>query len=204
MKKTILTAAIAIATVFGLSYSSYAATTTGITEVSTMLTDVKNFSEIEVHGNVQVYLTTGNEDQVKVYNNYYADDALVQEENGVLRVTSYTADKLVVWVTVSDLSKLSVFDNAEVKTFGQFSALDLVVNVNDHAKVQLDMDANTALIALHDCAKADISGSIETARLVRTRSSYLNKTNLTASSLTEIIKPGRHMPRPRPMEFASL
>src|ERR1700733_449228 len=72
MKKTILTAAIALITVFGISRSTYAATT-GNQEVSTMLTNVSSISEIEVHGNVQLYLTTGNTDQVKVYNDYYAE-----------------------------------------------------------------------------------------------------------------------------------
>ena len=45
MKTTILTIAIALITAFGISRSSYAATT-GKQEVSTMLTNVNNISEI--------------------------------------------------------------------------------------------------------------------------------------------------------------
>src|ERR1700761_6764639 len=110
MKTTILTIAIALITVFGISSSTFAATKTG-QQVTTMLPGISNVSEIEVHGNVQLYVTTGGADQVKVYNDYYAEDALVQEQNGVLHIASYTHEKLVVWVTVSDLSKLTAYDN---------------------------------------------------------------------------------------------
>jgi hypothetical protein len=173
MKKMILTAAIALTTVFGIATSTYAATGSN-TGVSTMLTDVNNISEIEVHGNVQVYLTTGNEDKVKVYDNYYAENALVQEQNGVLRITSYTTDKLVVWVTVNNLSKLSVYDDARVKSFGKFSTLNLDVDLHDHALAQLDMDIINASFKVQDHAKADLSGFVENGRLVSAPTASLN------------------------------
>lgn len=203
MKKTILTAAIAISALLGITGAASAAIVSQ-TEVSTMVPNVSRISQLEVHGNVKVYLTTGNEDRVKVYDNYYANDALVQEQNGVLRITSYNADQLVVWVTVSDLSKLSVFDNAEVATFNKFSTIDLVVNIHDKASAQLDMDASDAVIALHDCAKADVSGTIENATLFHARSASLNTTNLEAANLKDMVKPGRRMMHPHPVEFASL
>ena len=202
MKKTILTAAIALITVFGISRSTYAATT-GNQEVSTMLTNVSSISEIEVHGNVQLYLTTGNTDQVKVYNDYYAEDALVQEQNGVLRITSYNTEKLVVWVTVTDLSKLSAYDNAEIKSFGKFSAIDINLALYNYASAKLDMDASTATISLNDRAKADLNGSVSEGKLQYTRSSYLNTTNFAAASLTKTVIPsGKECNRP--VELASL
>ena len=154
MKTTILTIAIAIITVFGISSSSFAATTGNNSQVTTMLPGISNVSEIEVHGNVQLYVTTGTTDQVKVYNDYYAEDALVQEQHGVLRVTSYDAEKLVVWVTVTDLSKLTAYDNAEVSSFGKFSTIDLDVKLYNNASAQLDMDAFTATISLNDHAQS--------------------------------------------------
>src|ERR1022692_985819 len=107
MKTTILTTALLLATVFGISQSASAATGSK-EEVSTILTNVNKISKIEVHGNVELYLSDGTADKVKVYNSYYAESALVQDENGVLRITSYTAKKLVVWVTASDLRNLVV------------------------------------------------------------------------------------------------
>jgi hypothetical protein len=184
MKKTILTAAIALSAVLGIS-SSASASTGSKTEVSTLLTDVSNISEIEVHGNVQLYLSTGTTDQVKVYNNYYAESALVQEKNGTLRITSYNTEKLVVWVTVNSLAKLSAYDHAEVKSFGKFSAIDLAVTLHDHALAQLDMDAINASVTLTDRARADLSGSAENSKLLYAGSAYLNISNFSAARLTK-------------------
>lgn len=202
MKKTIITTAIALSAVFGIS-SSVSAATGSTTEVSTVLTDVKNISAIEVHGNVQLFLTTGDEDKVKVYNNYYAESALVQETNGTLRITSYNTEKLVVWVTVSNLSKLSAFDNAEVKSFGKFSAIDLAVTLHNHAFAKLDMDAINASVTLTDRSRADLSGSAENGTLQYAGSAYLNVNNFTVSRLTKnlISKP---IACNRPAELASL
>ena len=203
MKTTILTIAIALITVFGITGSSFAATTGTSSQISTMLPNVSNISEIEVHGNVKLYVTTGSTDQVKVYNDYYAEDALVQEQNGVLHITSYETKQLEVWVTVTDLSKLTAYDNAVVKSFGTFSAIDLNVSLYNTASAQLDLDAITATISLNDRAKADLSGTVTEGKLQYTRSSYLNVTNFAVAELTKtmIDHPRRHF---RPVEFASL
>src|ERR1700743_929530 len=118
--KTKFFSAIAIAAVvLGISTSTYASVKDSAAkdaEVSTTLTNVSNISKIEVYGNVEVYLSDGNSDQVKVYNRYYTESALVQNNKGVLRISSYSAQKLVVWITANDLRSLSVYDNATVKS----------------------------------------------------------------------------------------
>jgi phage gp45-like len=202
MKTTILTIAIAILTVFGISQSLSAAT--GSKEEScTLLTDISRINQIEVHGNVELYLSDGTADQVKVYNSYYAENALVQDQNGVLRISSYTAKKLVVWVTVSDLGSLSVYDNAEVKSFGKLSSIDLDVKLYNNASAQLNMDTYAATITLKDCAKADLSGNVNEADMEYNRFSFLNTTNLVASHLVKKVK-FDGVCRKEPIELASL
>jgi hypothetical protein len=183
MKKTILTAIIALTLVTGISTTSIAATRTK-TSVSTLVSEVNSFNQIEVHGNVKVYLTSGETDKVKVYNNYYGEDALVQEKNGVLRVTSYGAEQLEVWVTVADLTRLSAFDRAEIVSFGKFSAIDLALELHDTAKASLDLDAIKTSLFLGDHAKADLNGFAETASVHYNRSAYLNTANFSAAKLT--------------------
>jgi len=202
MKTTILTIAIALSTVFGISQSAKAATGTKA-EVSTVLTDVSKINQIEVHGNVELYLSDGTADQVKVYNSYYAESALVQNENGILRISSYSAQKLIVWVTASELAKLEVYDNSDVKSFGKFSAIELDVKLFDKASAQLDLDAVAANITLYNHAKADLSGTADQASLQADRSSFLNTTNLTASHLVKTVNPNRFHHRDAP-ELASL
>jgi hypothetical protein len=188
MKKTILTAAIALATVFGISRSAYAATFNK-TEAVTTLAGVTTISQIEVRGNVQLYLTSDNQDKITVYNNYYADNAMVQQQNGVLRIASYTSEKLVVWVTVNELSKLSAFDGAQVKSFGKFSALDLAIDMHNNAFAHLDMDAYNTSITLTGHAGVNLTGSAQSSTLKYDRSSFVNLTGFTVESLTQKILP---------------
>lgn len=187
MKKTILTAAIALTAVLGISRSACAATSHQ-PEVSTTLAAISNVSEIEVRGNVQIYLTTASDEKVKVYDNYYAGDALVQEQNGILRITSYNAQKLVIWVTVNDLSKLSVFDEASVTSFGQLSLIGLDVNLYDRAVARLDMDAFDASFTLNDHSAARLSGKVENGSMQYSQSAHISLADLTASKLTKTIK----------------
>ncbi len=202
MKTTILTIAIAFSAVFGISRTASAAISNK-EEVSTLLTDVSNINKIEVHGNVELYLSDGTADQVKVYNSYYAESALVQDENGTLRISSYAAKKLVIWVTANDLRSLSVYDNAEVKSFGKLSAIDLDVKLFNNASAQLDIDTYAASITLSDHAKAGLSGNVDKANLQYDRHSFLNTTNLVALHLVKTVKFNRVCNDDRP-ELASL
>ena len=202
MKTTILTIVIAVSTVFGISQSAKAATVNK-EEVSTILTNVTKISQIEVHGNVELYLSNGTTDQVKVYNSYYAESALVQDDNGTLRITSYSPQKLVVWVTVADLAKLEVYDNAHVRSFGKFSAISLDVKLFNRASAKLDMDAYAANITLYNHSKADLKGNTDEANISYDRSSMLNTANLVAAHLVKTVKLNLGCDR-ESTEFASL
>jgi len=181
MKTSILTLAIAIVTVLGISQSAFAGNKDRFNV--TVLTEISNISKIEVHGNVELYLSDGTTDQVKVYNKYYSENALVQSQNGVLKISSYKAEKLVVWVTVNNLFNLSVYDNADVKSFGKLSALELNVNLYNNASAQLNMDAYAVNVKLNDRAKADLEGTVTEANLHYDYSAFLNISNLTSEHL---------------------
>ena len=171
--------------------------------VSTILTDVTTINQIEVHGNVELYITEGSTDKVKVYNNYYSESALVQDENGVLRVTNYSAQKLVVWVTAADLRNLNVYDNATVKSFGKLSYIDLELKLFDNAMARINVDTYTTSVALNNHSKAEISGAINMANFSHDRFSFLNTSNLLAEHLKEKIII-HHMGFHEQREFASL
>ena len=202
MKTTILTIALTLTTLVGISKTASAVTGSS-TEVSTVLIDVSQINRIEVRGNVQLYLSDGSADQVKVYNSYYAESALVQDENGVLRITSYSAQTLKVWVTANDLRKLEVYDSASVASFGKLSVIDLDVKLYNHASAKLDVDAYAATITLSDRATADLSGSADKAELVYEQSASINTTSFAASHLVKTAKLSRTCSHDAP-ELASL
>lgn len=117
---------------------------------TTVLTEVKKVSKINVSGNVELILVQSADESVKVYNNYYAKNALVQQKDGELRISSFNNEPLTVVVYVANLTSITASNNSSVSTFGKFNTLSLDVILNDQASAKL----NTNTISL----STDISG----------------------------------------------
>ena len=180
MKTTIFTILASTVLAFGSTNSSYASVKKDNKDASTILTNVSHISKIEVHGNVELYVSDGNTDHVKVYNQYYAESALVQSQNGVLRISSYKAEKLVVWVTANDLREIAAYDNAEVKSFGSLSKIDLDVKLYNNATAKLNLEAFHASLFVNDNAKATLTGSVTEYSLRYADSARVGKDNFIA------------------------
>lgn len=187
MKTTILTLAFLTAAIIGTTKTTFAADK-NTDKGATVLTEVSSINAIEIRGNVELYVSNGTTDQVKVYNQYYSDNAMVQDEKGVLRIASYSAQKLTVWVTASQLQKLSVYDNACVKSFGTLSAINLDVALYNNATAQLNLDAFDAAITLNNNAKANLAGDVAGGTIKYEQASLLNTTNLKAAHLVKTEK----------------
>ena len=186
MKTRIFSLIAIAAVVLGVSNTTLAATKDSAannSEVSTVL-KVSKISKIEVRGNVELYVTDGAEDQVKVYNRYYSESALIQNNNGTLRISSFADQKLVVWVKAEQLSSIAAYDNAEVKSFGKISPLEMEVTLHDNAYAKLDVDGYSMNITVNNRAKADLSGSLDQCNLKYDRSAYVNSTNFAAAHMT--------------------
>jgi hypothetical protein len=183
MKTQIITIFTALLLGTGIAERTYADTTKD--ETVTILNNVSAINNIEVYGNVELYLSDGNTDQVKVYNKYYSESALVQSKNGVLRITSYKAEKLVVWVTAADLRSVSAYDNSEVKSFGSLSKIEFNVDLHDNATAKLNLDAFAANVTMTDHSKADLSGNVNRFSLSHNFASDVNANNFTTVYSTE-------------------
>ncbi|MCQ6957960.1 GIN domain-containing protein [Mucilaginibacter aquariorum] len=179
MKTQFLTIATIFTLALGTVTSTYAAVNNNDNnEVSTVLKNVSKINKIELHGNVELFVSDGTADQVKVYNKYYSESALVQSENGVLRISSYTDKKLVVWVTANDLQAIVANDNSQVKSFGTLAKLDIEVTLNNTASADLNLDAYKASINVNDRAKANISGNVNDYSLKQDQSATVNHSTL--------------------------
>lgn len=187
MKTQILSFVTIAAIVLGISNTTLAATKNDSAaknnEVSTVLTNVSKISKIEIHGNVELYVTDGSADQVKVYNRYYAESAMVQNQNGVLRISSYSAKKLVVWVSAYDLRSITAYDNAEVRSFGKLAPIGMDITLYNNAYAKLDMNGYSANIIVNDRAKADLTGNVADCNLKCSKSSSVNSTNFVADNM---------------------
>ena len=189
MKTRIFSLIAIAAVVLGVSNTTLAATKDSAannSEVSTVL-KVSKISKIEVRGNVELYITDGAEDQVKVYNRYYSESALIQNNNGTLRISSFADQKLVVWIKAEQLSSIAAYDNAEVKSFGKISPLEMEVTLHDNAYARLDVDGYSMNITVNNRAKADLSGSVDQCNLRYDRSAFVNSTNFAAAHITRTV-----------------
>lgn len=190
MKTRILTLVTVAAMVLGVGTKGLAAgnkDSANNHEVSTVLNNVSKINKIEVRGNVEVYVSDSEADQVKVYNKYYEESALVQSKNGTLRISSYAGQKLVVWVKAADLREIVAYDNAEVRTFGKLSPMDLKVTLNNNAYAKLDVDGLGMNITVNDRAKADLVGTVNNCTLRYAHSATVNSTEFAAEHMTRIV-----------------
>ena len=176
MKTTIITLFTALVLSTGIANAKTATKNDNVT----VLTEISGINKIEIHGNVELYVSDGAADQVKVYNKYYAESALVQSSNGVLRISSYKAEKLVVWVTAKSLSAITAYDNAEVKSFGSLSNIEFSVELHNNATAKLDLDSFNANITVNDLAKAELSGTANEVSLKYSQIENVNDANLAS------------------------
>lgn len=202
MKKITLSIVAIAALALGSLNVSKAATINN--EVSVTLTNVSSINKIEVHGNVQVYVSDGSADEVKVYNRYYAENALVQSQNGVLRISSYKAEKLVVWVTANDLRSISAYDNAVVTSFGKLAEIGLDVNLYNNALANLNLDTYSTTVNVNDSAKADLSGNVNEFELNSERTATVNQSKLVTDHFTRTVKNDKPAHRNDDQELAEL
>jgi len=184
MKTQIITLFTALVLSTGIAATTYAAPVKNDNNV-TVLTDISAINKIEVRGNVTLYISDGNADQVKVYNKFYAEDAVVKSSKGVLSIASYKAEKLVVWVTAADLRAIDAYDNSEVRSFGQLSKIDFNVELHNTASAKLNIDAYNATVNVYDNAKADLVGKADHFNLQHSVASTVNNGNFKAVSFTE-------------------
>jgi hypothetical protein len=141
--------------------SSIAAKADNIKTTATVLPAIKNIKKITVSGNVELILIQDVSDHVKVYNSYYDSNALVQEKDGVLRISSYNREKLTVVAHVKDLSSIEVQDKSTVKTYGSFYLLDLNIALRDQAKADINANTTSLTTSVSGDAELNLAGSTE-------------------------------------------
>ncbi len=127
----------------------------------TILNEVKNINKIVATGNVEVFVVQAPTESVKVYDSYYSKNALVQQKDGVLRISSFEKEPLSVTVYVRNLTAIEAGDNATVKTFGKVSFLTLDVVLKDKATADINAKTVSLNTSVSDNASLKLSGSTE-------------------------------------------
>jgi len=182
MKTKMLSIALMFVVMSAITKSTYANT---VNTAATVLNDIKSINKIELHGNVELFISDNAAEQVTVYNKYYAENALVQNSKGLLRISSYGAEKLIVWVTSDNLIAVSAYDNAEVRSFGDVSKIEFNIDLHDNATAKLNFNAYSANVTLKDNAKIELGGNVIDFNLNHNAGSAVINADLSAERYTE-------------------
>jgi hypothetical protein len=157
--------------------------------VVTELNDKAIISKIYVKGNVEVFITQGDEQSIKVYDNYYGKNALTQIENdGTLRISSHSDKKLSIWVTVENLKIIEAHDQAVIYSINNFKALDLQVTLSNNAMAHLDIDTYELNTTISDSFKLVLLGRAEVQNVYASNYSNIDVSQFEAVSENLTIK----------------
>lgn len=148
----------------------------------TVLSETKKIDKINVAGNVEVILVQSANESVKVYDNYYSKNALVQQKEGELRISSFEKKTLTVVVYVASLSSITASNNATVKTSGVFNTLGLDVTLNDKAVANLNTTTVNLFTKVNGEATLTLTGSTEDYYAVMGSIAKLNMDRFSALS----------------------
>jgi hypothetical protein len=146
-------------------------------------------NELEVRGNVQVYLSIGNEENIAMDENQSMKGIKILKENQVLKISSNSPKIQVVWLRLTNLNKISVFDHSAVNSFGKISVLDINVNLYNQAMANLDMNTFNADFVIKDQARAELKGFGEMVIFRRDCTAEIKYQDFISNELSEISNP---------------
>ncbi|MGM9476543.1 GIN domain-containing protein [Pedobacter sp. GSP4] len=146
----------------------------------TNITSVKNITKIKVSGNVKVILVQDAKESVQVYDNYYAKNALVQQQDGELRVSSFTKEPLTVIAHVNNITAIEASNNSSVVTSGNFSLLNLNVVLNDNALAEIKANTLNLTTSINGSSNLVLSGATENYTAVLSTSAKVEMNNFAA------------------------
>ncbi len=183
MKTSIKTLFAAVLTLVVLTSSAFASSDVKSNNF-TVLNQVKNITKLEVKGNVDVILVQASTESVKVNDSYYSKNALVQEKDGVLRISSFEKERLTVTVYVRNLASIEAADNATVNTFGKMSFLSLDVILKDKATANIDATTINLYTSIKDNASLILSGATTEHYAILGSQAKMSMEQFTADSTT--------------------
>lgn len=131
------------------------------THYITTLSSGKEIKKIVVSGNVNLLLVQDSKESVKVYDKYYSKNALVQQEGGTLRISSFAERPLSIVVYVKELRVIEANNQAKVRTEGYFQLLNLDVKLQDHAVADIKAKTVSLFTSVKGASALKIAGETD-------------------------------------------
>lgn len=169
----------------------------------TSISAPKKISTIIVSGNVELILIQDKTESVKVYDNYYANNALVQQEGSTLRISSFKSQKLTVVAHVNNLTNIQASEHAKVSTQGSFYVPALTVSLKDQATANLTTHTASLFTEVYNGAKLAIAGTTDDYTALISRHAVVNMNAFVAQNTTIDTRNGNTILAAHPKNNAS-
>ncbi|MFC3561056.1 GIN domain-containing protein [Pedobacter jamesrossensis] len=156
--KNLFAAALVMVT---LSGATLAANATENNSSYTALTQVKNITKIAVSGNVKLIIVQDAKESIEVFDKYYSNNALVQQQGSELRISSFTKDALTVIAHINNLTSIEASNTSSVTTSGKFNLLNLDVILKDKASANINANTINLNTIANDGTILNLEGTTE-------------------------------------------
>ncbi|MCZ4243189.1 GIN domain-containing protein [Pedobacter punctiformis] len=147
----------------------------------TNLTSVKNISKIKISGNVKLILVQDAKESVMVYDNYYSKNALVQQQDGELRISSFNKEPLTVIAHVNNISSIEASNTSSVSTSGSFNLISLKVALHDLATANINANTVNLNTTVNNGASLSLSGYTDSYTAILGTVAKVNMNNFSAA-----------------------
>ncbi len=147
------------------------------------------FSKVYLEGSYKVYLiqdkTCGL--TVKSTDEDAFDDLIIRKDDDELKIKLdrewYKWDRINLYITFNDLTKLKIEGGANVKTRGYLDLNDLFVHVEGGAKVELDLKANDVRIVGEGGVLVELDGVTENLEVSISGAGHVDADDLKAKNV---------------------
>lgn len=156
----------------------------------TTLHSVKDIRKIVVIGNVNLLLVQDNKESIKVYDKYYSKNALVQQQGGTLRISSFSDRPLSIVVYVKELNVIEASNEAKVRTEGCFRLLNLDVSLKDSATAGINAKTVSLFTSVKGASTLKIAGTSDQHAIEMGDLGNLTMDQFSASATVIASKPG--------------
>jgi len=180
--KNLFSAALLMVT---LSSATVVANATELNGSYTTINQVKNINKISVSGNVKLILIQDSKESIEVFDKYYANNALVQQQGSELRISSFSKEALTVIAHVNNITFIEASNTSSVTTSGKFNLLDLEITLKDKASATINANTVNLCTIVNDGTSLNLEGTTEVHTAILGNEAKL-KMNEFASENTNI------------------
>jgi hypothetical protein len=155
---------------------------------------LNGISEVKISGILNIYLKQGDNESVRVEGDEKAVSLLEIIENGEVLEIGYKDEDNVknifedftpdIYVTVSDLSKLSFEGVGNIQTESAFQVDGIVISGDGIGKIDLEIEANTIEATFNMMGNIVLKGSVETINLSNEGMGKIDASKLISQKMT--------------------